>query len=295
MTRSDTRRFPLALATLMAAALGLALSGCHWAGQAERAARPIVEKNAEARGGLAAWRAIRSLSMSGQLEAGRPRDQAKLARSLQRPTRERKAEARRVLAHGRPAEEAPPVLLPFTLELERPMRSRLEIRFQGQTAVQVYDGDKGWKLRPFLGRNEVEPFSPDELHVAAEQADLDGPLIDADAKGSRVELEGTEPVEGRDAYRLKVTLRSGLVRRVWVDTQTYLDVRVDGTRKLDGVAHPVWTSLRDYRTVGGVKVPYLLETAVEGVPGSEKIQVEKVALNPKIDAARFTAPAPSHS
>ena len=294
MTTSDTTRFPLALATLAAAALGLALTGCHWAGQAERAARPIVEKNAEARGGLAAWRAIRSLSMSGQLEAGRPRDQAKLARSLQRPTRERKAEARRVLAQGRLAEEAPPVLLPFTLELERPMHSRLEIRFQGQTAVQVFDGGKGWKLRPFLGRKEVEPFSPEELRAAAEQADLDGPLLDADAKGSRVELEGTEPIEGRDAYRLKVTLRSGLVRRVWVDTQTYLDVRVDGTRKLDGVPRPVWTSLRDYRTVGGVKVPYLLETAVEGVPGSEKIQVEKVALNPKLDAARFAAPDPTH-
>jgi hypothetical protein len=102
-------------------------------------------------------------------------------------------------------------------------------------------------------------------------------------------------VEGRDAFRLKVTSAAGQVRRVWVDSQTYLDVKVDGTRKLDGKPRAVWTMLRDYRTVDGVKVPFLMETFVDGVAGSEKIRVEKVTVNPKLEATHFARPEPSQS
>jgi hypothetical protein len=34
-------------------------------------------------------------------------------------------------------------------------------------------------------------------------------------------------------------------------------------------------------------VPYLLETKVQGVKQSEKIEIEKVAVNPKLEDARF--------
>jgi hypothetical protein len=281
---STLRSLPWSL--LVAAAV--AFAGC--TSSAERSAEPIAEKNAAARGGLKAWRAIQSMSMTGSLEAGRPRDPVKLAMSYMRPRNEAKAEARKALAHPREADANKNVRLPFVMELERPRRTRLEIRFQGQTAVQVYDGSHGWKLRPFLGRREVEPFTAEELRVASQQTDLDGPLIDYARKGNKVELEGTEPVEGHDAYRLKVTSHDGQVRHVWVDKQTYLDVKVDGTRRLDGKPRPVWTTFRDYRPVNGLMIPHVLETTVEGVPGSEKILVDRVALNPQLDDAHFTKP-----
>jgi hypothetical protein len=285
MTRHD-RRFPSS--TLPAAvALALALAGCHRATPAEREAERIVAKNAAARGGRDAWRAVRSMSMSGRLEAGRPRDPVKLAMSFLRPRTQVKADARRAMAQARPVEPVKPVELPFTMELKRPRRSRVEVLFKGQTAVQVFDGKKGWKLRPFLGRHEVEPYSAEELRVAAQQSELDGPLMESAANGDRVELAGTDKVDGRDAYRLEITSASGQVRRVWVDTETYLDVKVDGTRKLDGKLRPVFTSFRDYRAVGGLMIPHVLETAVEGVPGTEKITVERVSLNAKLDDARF--------
>ncbi len=268
--------------------LAMASAGCHSA--AERSAEPIVEKNVAARGGLYAWRAVTSMSMTGHLEAGTPRDPVKLAKSYLPSTDRARGAARKAVAKAREADAPKPVQLPFVMELERPRKTRLEIRFRGQTAVQVYDGLRGWKVRPFLGRHEVEPFTADELELAARQTDLDGPLIDHAAKGYKVELEGTEPVEGRDAYRLKVTSTSGEVRHVWVDKESSLEVKVDGTRRLDGKPHPVWTYYRDYRPVNGLMIPYLLETTVEGVPGSEKIMVERVALNPRLDDARFARP-----
>ena len=286
MSRLDSTLRSLPCAALLAVAV--ATAGCHSA--AERSAAPIAEKNAEARGGLKAWRKITSMTMSGNLDAGTPRDPVKLAMSFMKPRTEARADARKALAHPRDADQVKPVQLPFVMELKRPRKSRLEIRFKGQTAVQVYDGSTGWKLRPFLGRREVEPYTAEELKAAALQTELDGPLIDYASKGNKVELVGTEPVDGRDAYKLKITSDDGQVRHVWVDAKTYLDVKVDGTRRLDGKPRPVWTTYSDYRSVNGLMVPHLLETTVEGVAGSEKIMVERVALNPQLDDDRFAKP-----
>ncbi|BDG02336.1 LolA-like protein [Anaeromyxobacter oryzae] len=285
-------RTPSLSAALRATVLALAISaiGCHSRNAAERAAEPILEKNAAARGGVKAWRAVESMSVSGTLDAGTPRDPVKLAMAYLRQARQTRAEARIALARAREAEPPKPVQLPFVMELKRPHKARVEVRFRGETAVQVYDGRSGSKLRPFLGRREVEPFTAEELRVASQQSELDGPLLDAAATGGKVELEGEEPVDGRDAYRLKVTAGDGQVRHVWVDAQTFLDVKVEGTRRVDGRPRSVWTSFRDYRTVAGLLIPHVLETAVEGVKGSEKIVLDRVVLNPRLDDARFTNP-----
>jgi hypothetical protein len=220
-------------------------------------ATQIVEKNVAARGGLQAWRNVKTLSMSGKLDAG-----------------------------GRQK-----VQLPFVLEMERSRKTRLELQFNGQTAVQVYDGTNGWKLRPFLNRNDVEPYTPEELKAASMQAELDGPLVDYAAKGTKVELEGVQQVEGHDAFNLKLTLKNGEVQHVWVDAQNFLDVKVEGTpRRLDGRFHAVATYLRDYRSVNGLMIPYVNETAVEGVRQTEKIVVEKVIVNPNLEDSHFSKP-----
>jgi hypothetical protein len=75
-----------------------------------------------------------------------------------------------------------------------------------------------------------------------------------------------------------------------VDAQSFLDVKVDGARRVDGKVRRVSTTFREYRAVGGLLIPHLLETAVEGVRGAERIVVEKVAVNPDLPDARFTQP-----
>ena len=220
-------------------------------------AAQIVDRNVAARGGLQVWRGVKTMSMSGKLDAGGKQK----------------------------------VQLPFVLEMERNRKTRLELQFNGQTAVQVYDGTNGWKLRPFLNRRDVEPYTPDELKAASMQADLDGPLVDYVAKGTKVELEGVQSVEGHDAFNLKLTLKTGQVQHIWVDAQNFLDVKVEGTpRRLDGRFHPVATYLRDYRSVNGLMIPYVNETAVDGVKQTEKILVEKVIVNPKLEDSRFSKP-----
>jgi outer membrane lipoprotein-sorting protein len=241
-------------------------------------AAEIVERNVAARGGLQAWRSVQTLSMTGKMEAGgnaRPT----LAVTGVRP------------AEGVPSRPKAQMQLPFVMQLKRPRKVRVELQFQGQTAIQAYDGTTGWKVRPFLNRHEAEPYSEDELKAASLQADLDGPLVDYAAKGTKVELEGLEKVDDRNTYRLKLTLNNGSVQHVWVDAQTFLETKVEGVpRRLDGKYHPVAVYFRDYRSVEGLKVAYLLETVVQGVPQREKAEIEKVTVNPKLADSLFAGP-----
>lgn len=272
-------RTTLAVCSFVAFAVSLLLASDTPRASANLTAAQIVDKNVAARGGLQAWRAVQTLEMSGKMDAGGDR----------RPTIPVPGvKAESSMVPPRPEE---PVQLPFVMDLQRPRKTRIEIQFNGQTALQVYDGTNGWKLRPFLNRHEVEKFTPEELRAASAQSDLDGPLIDFAAKGSKVELERMEKVDGRDAYNLKVTDKGGNVRHVWVDAESFLDIKMDGTpRRLDGKYHPVAIYLRDYKSVSGLMIPYLLETAVEGVAEKEKIQIEKIVLNPKLDDTRFAMP-----
>jgi outer membrane lipoprotein-sorting protein len=239
----------------------------------------IVEKNVTARGGLDRWRALQTLEMKGKIQAG----------GNKRPTIP--VPGTKVGGEVRAERLKEQAQLPFLMELGRGRKQRLEIQFNGQTAVQVYDGSQGWKIRPFLNRHEVEKFTADELKAASQQSDLDGLLIDYAAKGSQVELAGVDQVEGRSAYNLKVTEKNGYARHVWVDADSFLEVKVEGTpRRLDGKYHPVAVYLRDYRSVNGLMMPYLMETTVEGVKDTEKIEIEEVVSNPKLDASKFAMP-----
>jgi hypothetical protein len=243
-------------------------------------AAQIVERNVAARGGLSGWRAVKTLSWSGKMDVGGNNRQ-----TLAMPAAQKTKTA---MPPPRPAEQ---VQLPFIMELERPRKLRLEIQFAGQTAVQVYDGSQGWKVRPFLNRHEVEQFTPQELQAAAAQADLDGPLIDYAAKGTTIALDGSDVVGGQPAYKLKLTLKDKQVQHVWIDAKTFLEVKMDGTpRRLDGRMHPVSVYLRDYKTVSGLVMPMLYETAVEGVATTEKINIDAVVVNPKLPDAHFAKP-----
>jgi outer membrane lipoprotein-sorting protein len=252
-------------------------------------ASDVVDKNVAARGGLQAWRAVQTMSLAGKMGAGGNQREALAVKPPDGKTRN--------TVSTRPVEE---VQLPFLMELKRPRKTRFELEFGGQTAVQVFDGRQGWKLKPFLNRREVEPYTADELKITSTQADLDGPLVDYAAKGTRVELAGEEKVEGRDTYKLKLTMNTGTAIHVWIDAATFLETKIEGQpRRMDGVDHPVEVYFRDYRRVDGLQIPFVLETRVLPVGKTalgfkdpqvpaEKVVIEKVVVNPKLDESLFS-------
>jgi outer membrane lipoprotein-sorting protein len=285
---------------LVALVAGLCGPAALWAADSKAAgltAEQIVEKHVAARGGIAAWHAVQTMSWAGKMDAGVgdsvARSQNYLAQTWGNKSPKVRAAALKAAEKGEAAKpEAPKqVQLPFVLEMKRPGKSRIELEFAGKTAIQVYDGKAGWMKRPYLNRDDWEPFTAEQVKASAGKWDMDGPLIDHAAKGTKVALDGVEKVDGNDAWKLKLTLKDGTVQHVWIDQKSFLDVKVEGTpRRMDGKMHTVWTTQRDFRSVQGVMVPFALETVVDGYPDRHDMQLEKVAVNPKLDDTRFMKP-----
>jgi hypothetical protein len=287
----------LVTSLILAMAVSAAMAADTTQAKSQLSAAEIVSKNVAARGGLKAWRDVQTMSESGKLGAGgNRRDTLPTPAAL---PNDKRVGLQQLPSSPRLAQEAQ---LPFVLEMERPRKTRFEIKFNGQTAVQVYDGTNGWKVRPFLNRHDVEPYTADEVKIASTQTEIDGPLVDYAAKGTRVELAGMEKIGDQDTYKLMLTFKSGKSIHVWIDAKTFLEAKVEGQpRRLDGKMHPVEIYYHDYRQVSGLQIPFELETKVlpvdnpatkikERPVAPEKIVIDKVEVNPKLDASHFSKP-----
>jgi outer membrane lipoprotein-sorting protein len=253
----------------------------------------ILDKFVAARGGLQSWRALQSISYNGKMEAGYGDSASRSSQYVSTAAMSLKAKERMIRERlaAPPKPQAKQVELPFQIEMKRPNKERVEVEFAGKTAVQVYDGASGWMMRPYLNRDDWEPFSPEQAKMQAAEPGMDGLLLDYASRGTKVDFESVEPVEGHPAYKMKLTLKGGEIRHVWIDAQSFLDVKIEGTpRRMDGRMHAVWVYQRDFRSVQGVTVPFVLETNVDGYPTTHKTTIEKVALNPKLDDTVFVKP-----
>ncbi|HTM58032.1 MAG TPA: hypothetical protein VL123_06425 [Candidatus Udaeobacter sp.] len=220
----------------------------------------IINKNIAARGGLDKLKSIQTVRMSGKMSVG-------------------------------PGFEAP-----LTMEMKRPNSMRMSFTLQGLTGIQAYDGTNGWAVMPFSsGKKDPEAMSADDIKEIADQADIDGPLVDYKAKGNTVELLGKESVEGTDAWKIKVTLKSGTVRTLFIDADSYLEIRGEGKRMMRGTEMEYEGSIGDYKAVDGVMFPYSIENGVKGHPEKQKITFDKIEVNPTLAADLFTMPAKSDS
>jgi hypothetical protein len=184
-------------------------------------------------------------------------------------------------------------------ENKRPNRVREEFSLQGMTGITAYDGQTGWKIEPWEGKKDPEALSEEELRDIVEESDFDGPLIDYQRKGNRVEFVGMQQVEGTDAFKLKVTLANGDVRYYYLDTDYYVPIRIETKRMIRGAEQEFETSLGDYKAVAGWYLPYSFETNLRGSQDKSKITFLRMEANVSIDDGRFARPAvgattPSH-
>lgn len=220
-----------------------------------RFVKALVAQNIEARGGAEAWQAVSSLRLTGQMDLGQG------------------------------------MVVPYLLEQKRPGKMCLEFVFDDETAVQCADGKSGWKIAPFRGRMAPEPMTEVELRETADSADLYGLLYDYAARDHDVELIGREPVDGRDTFKLKVTLPRGGVRWLYLDAETALDVKLEAVRMRDGRERRVDTLYYDWQEADGLLIARRQETLTEGDTESHFLTVDNVTVNPTLDDSRFAMPA----
>ena len=220
-----------------------------------RLVKALVAQNIEARGGEDAWQAVDTLWLSGQMDLGQG------------------------------------MHVPYVMEQKRSGKMCLEFEFDDETATQCVDGNSGWKLLPFRGRNEPEVMTENEFHEMADSAAIDGLLYNSARRGDKIKWLGLEVIAGRNAATLQVTLPGGATRWVYIDEETGLDVKLDSVRLLRGQEHRVETYYYDWQATDGLLIPRRQETHTEGREGSNFLTVDGVITNPPLDDSRFSMPA----
>ena len=237
--------------TILLLALGLLLAPIAHAQTVD----DILAKYYEACGGLAKMKAVNTVRVTGTMSMG-------------------------------PGMEAP-----LTIERKRPGMSRLEFTIQGMTGIQAFDGSKTWSVMPFMGKKDPEVGTDEDNKNALDDADFDGPLVDYKPKGNVVELMGKEPVEGADAFKLKVTKKNGNIEYDYLDAETYLLVKTEGKRKIRGTEMEGETTFSDYKEVDGLMEAFSMESGAKEMPQKRKLAFSKIEMNVPLDDARFAVPA----
>ena len=215
----------------------------------------IIAKNIQARGGLDKIKAVQTIRSTGTITMG-------------------------------PGMEAP-----GSMVQKRPDMARIEFTLQGLTAIQAYDGKDAWQIMPFTGKKDPEMMSADDKKDIEENADIDGPLVDYKSKGNKVELLGKDKLEGTDVYKLKATLKNGDVVTIYLDADSYLEIKEEVKRNVRGSEQEIESVMGDYKEVNGMMFPFAQENGIKGSQEKEKLTLSKIELNVPVDDAIFKMPA----
>ena len=176
--------------------------------------------------------------------------------------------------------------LPMTVYGKRPNVSRQELTVEipGQpvmTIVNLFDGTKAWMINPMTGDPSPQAMPDAETATAKAQSDFDGALVDYKAKGYTVVLVDAARVAGRPTHHLKVTHASLPTQHVYLDPETFVEMRVS----VEGPTASE-TDLSDYKAVDGIMVPHTIKISQNNALVAE-LRIGKVEFNVPMDDALF--------
>ena len=212
----------------------------------------IINKYAEARGGKEKLNSINSLYMEG---------------------------LREMMGHK--------VVIKVTKVLQKLYRNDFE--FSGNKGYTIVTPSAGWIFIPMRSQ-KVEPIDGDRLKTMQADMDIAGPLINYTAKGNKAFLDGKEDVDGKEAYKIRLTLNTGKELIYLIDTETNLLIQtkqmstgIDKKGNEDaGLEKEVVTNFSDYKLVDGIMFPHKISN-----PGSGLTTFYKIELNKAVDESLY--------
>ena len=153
------------------------------------------------------------------------------------------------------------------------------------TNDQRFDGTSGYIIDTLNGNREITGAQLDAL----KNNGFPTAWLDYKTRGHAVVLAGKETLGDRPVFVLEVTPKTGPKTRSWLDAETYLILKTSVTVDAPPLG-PVEQIMEfgDYRTVDGVKVPFLVKSinSLQTVTGV----LTDVKHNVEIDEASFSKP-----
>jgi outer membrane lipoprotein-sorting protein len=176
------------------------------------------------------------------------------------------------------------------MTLKRPGMIRQEFTVQGMQGIMAGDGENYWMHMPFMGRTDPEPMPNDQIKQMVRQADIEGPLMNAEEKGITLELVGKEDLEGTEVFHITVTREDGDVEHHFLDAEYYVPLQVKTKTEMQGQEMEMTMVMGDYKEVGGLMVAHSMQI-VGGTGGT--LTMSSVEIDPEIDDSIFAMPEPA--
>ncbi|MEN8155809.1 MAG: hypothetical protein ABFS10_02570 [Bacteroidota bacterium] len=192
-----------------------------------------------------------------------------------------------MLATGKAAQMG--MEFPFTMINKRPGMLKLIINVQGAEIIQAFDGETVWVINPMSGSADPVDITGPEADGLIESADMDGQLWKYKEKGHQLELEGTEEIDGTEAFVLKLTKKNGNIDYYYLEQESYLIFRMKSKTIINGSEVETEVLFSNYQDVEGYIMPFTTEQK-QGGQTVMTILMEEVKTNTEPDDTLFSKP-----
>jgi hypothetical protein len=139
-----------------------------------------------------------------------------------------------------------------------------------------------WKQDPFNGARVLDGAEAEQARIE------DAWNLEMEARSIFADIEAAESPPGLEC--LTLTPKAGPPFLVCYDGRTHLQVSLEGTSASPQGDVPFRTTVSDWRSLGGVKMPYLSET--HAGPATIVSTINEVAFDVPVDDKMFELPAP---
>jgi hypothetical protein len=173
----------------------------------------------------------------------------------------------------------------YSLRVKQPNRFYSEIRYDGKTLIESYNGKSAWHQTEGGEINTL--LGPSALETEAAGQYYNSRMQNLSKKKIGVAFKGHVQVRGRDAVELELTYPTGIQRQVFLDPQSHLIVEEKAT--VAGVPQDIY--YEDYRSVNGIRVPYKID--LHRGSDSYSITVSQATVNETIGERVFDFPKKS--
>jgi outer membrane lipoprotein-sorting protein len=174
--------------------------------------------------------------------------------------------------------------LPISIIQKRPNKYRFDVHLDEGRITQAYDGFFGWSFNPFSEADTL-PLEGPELAQIRESSDFDGILHSYKQKGFTCQLLGQVKVGTSNTFKIQVKKPNGELMNFYVDSNTYLVIKSDVGLLINGMPYVAESSFSDFRRVGGMVVPYAIQTRNGSM--ITEIRIDTVRLNETMEDFYF--------
>lgn len=158
---------------------------------------------------------------------------------------------------------------------------RQDYTVNGMTGFTILTSTDGWNYNPFMGQSKAEPMTADDVKKDQDELDATDDLLDYASKGTTVEYLGTDDVEGTECYKLKLTMKSGKEKTVYISTEDNMLVKTSEKVTANGQEQEASVMYSNYKEVNGIKFAFAINSPFG------PIDFDSIEINTEVDDALF--------